>query len=161
MRLPANDRRVLEELTGERLRVIYAATGSGSKAVILPKHFAVLEKGAWQVIAWSEIQTGAWDANAKILSWQLISGANGHVQLDNPRELPLVFAERVRAAIVTEREILVPEVGIVRIAGRRAPGSVDPLSWSVAADSGVDITDNRVTAAALEEAEKINNELNY
>lgn len=161
MRLPANDKRAIEELTGERLRVIDAASGSESKAVILPKHFAVLEQGAWRVIAWSEIQAGAWDAEAKVLSWQLIGGASGRVQLDNPRELPLVFAERVRAAIVVERDISVPGLGIVRIAGRRAPGSTDPLSWSVAADSGIDILDNRVTAAALEEAEKLNTELSY
>lgn len=161
MRLPAEDRHALEQLIGEHPRVIDCAGGADVKAAILPNHFAVADKGHWQVIAWSEIQYGAWDAEAKILSWQLIGGASGQVQLGDPHELPLVFAERVRAAILVERDISVPGVGIVRIAGRRNPGSTDSLSWSVAAPPGIDVADERVTAAVLDEARKIDEELSY
>lgn len=141
-----------------KARVIDSASGPKGTAAILADHFALLGSVGWDLIGWQEIQTGFWDAKKGIMSWELINGVRGAIQLDDPGDLPLVFAERVRASIVTERSVKLPDGrGSFTIAARRAP-SGGSLTWTVYGIGEDALADEEIRNFVTEQAKAIEQE---
>lgn len=136
----------LQSVLGHGTNVLVTARGPQALVVVLPEVLAVRRGGAWRLIAWETIQWGGWRQKGDALYWQLIDNTSDEVQLDRPADLPFVFAERVRASIVANREVLLDDdLGRIHLAGRRPPTQPDaPITWTVQAVGRTDLSDARV-----------------
>ena len=157
MKVSRDDLQALREKL-PKARIIVSAKGLKGTAAILEDHFALLGSVGWDIIAWQEIQSGSWDAKNGVLAWELLDGARGGIKLDDPGDLPLVFAEKIRASIITETNVdLGDGLGKVTIAGRRA-ASGGKITWTVYALGAMDLADEKVKKRVIEKTKLIQKE---
>lgn len=141
----------LTDVVGRRPKVLVAARGADGLVVLLSDQMVVRRPGGWDVIAWTDIQRGGWDGEMGRLSWELVDRTPGEVLLEQPSGLPQAFGERVRASMVVQRHVELPDdLGSVNLTGRRTPGTDEPISWRAEAVGRCDLSDPQVQANVVE-----------
>lgn len=140
----------LRRILGRRPDVLVAARGSDAVVGLLRDRMVIRRAHGWELIAWSDVQRGGWDAAASRLHWELVDQTTGGIELPNPGPVPHAFAERVRASIAVTRHVsLADDLGTVLLVGRRQPGSNDPISWQAEGVGRCDLGDPRVQSQVL------------
>ncbi len=100
-------------------------------------------------VPWEAVAKAEWDTDEETLRvvevapWGEQQPTHIRRLSDAQRLLDLV-RERVTASIVVQRQATVARHRGVRVVGRRAPGSHDPIAWWVEYDDGVDPADPAV-----------------
>lgn len=154
-RLSGDERAALTAVLGYQPDVLVVAHGRQSVAAVTREVLAICQGGDWQAIRWMDIQRGGWDSEAKKLHWELVDGRSGHLVLTAAGELPVVFAERVRASIVAQRSVTLPgELGSALLVARRQPGSDGEISWQAQGLGRCDLNDPEVQAGVLDAMEE-------
>ncbi len=146
----------LRRILGRQPEVLISARGPKALVILLRDRMSVRREQGWQLVAWSDVQRGGWDAAGSRLYWELVDGTPGEVVLDEPGALPPAFAERVRASIAVSRHIqLDDDLGSVLLVGRRQPGSSDAISWQVEGVGRCDLGDPRVQSQVMERMDEL------
>ncbi len=97
-------------------------------------------------VPWEAVAKADWDTDEETLRvvetapWGEEQPVHVRRLADAERLLDLV-RERVTASIVVQRHATVVQRLGVRVVGRRAPGSSDPIAWYVDYDDGLDPAD--------------------
>lgn len=150
----------LRGIIGRRPDVLVAARGPEALVILLRDRMAIRRPQGWQLVAWSDILRGGWDAAGSRLYWELVDKSTGEVVLDSPGALPPAFAERVRASIVVSRSVqLEDELGTVLLVGRRQPGGSGPIAWQAEGLGRCDLGNPRVQSQVLERMEELRAEV--
>ena len=116
----------------------------------------------WTVLAWERVDRAAWDRDTERLEVVEVAEFGQpqprHVhQISDPGRLLELVHERVTASVVITRHVPVDGSRGLRIVGRRAPGTADPVVWSALLDDALDPDDARVVEAleqGLEQARR-------
>lgn len=149
-RLTADEAAELRRIVGSRPNVLVAARTTRELVALLPDRLAIRRAEGWQVVAWVDVQRGGWNSERMALYWELVDGTKGEIRLTEPGQVPVAFAERVRASIVLSRQItLRGGLGTVLLTGRRAPGSSDPIVWQAEGIGRLDLGDPRVQSQVM------------
>lgn len=132
---------------GERvLATAFSADGSSvvatDDAVYLPTH------AGHRRVGWEQVDRAGWEHEQGML-WVLETaplGSRPHrssVHVEDAGDVVDVVRERVNATVVISRHVPIEGDRGVRVVGRRPPRQ-DALTWTVAVDRGVDVTDPHV-----------------
>lgn len=126
---------------GERVLV---SAESSAGWVVATTHAAWLpDRSGLTRVGWESIDNAVWDRDASALQmWQNATldqqPRRWVLPLDYQRDLLLVIKERIRATVVTSRQVRLTDTGGATIVARRPPGA-DRLTWSVSMDPGVSL----------------------
>jgi len=108
--------------------------------------------GGWTVLPWQRVDRAGWDREGEQL--EIVEVADfGQVQprhlhrINEPGRLLELLHERVTASVVITRHVAVEGSRGLRIVGRRAPGTDDPVTWTALLDDALDPQDPQVQAA--------------
>ncbi len=150
----------LERAAGRSVRVLRVARDGENVVVATPETLAIRASGQWQFRRWETILYGGWRNGPDQLYWTLLDGTDEHIALAEPADMPFVFADRVRASILTVRQIELPDqLGSIILAGRRPPTELDAeIVWTVQPGPGTDLNDARVQEYAVAEMAKLRDE---
>jgi hypothetical protein len=147
---------------GERILSV-ATTPDGSSIVATTRALFLPTGTGLHRIGWEQVDKAGWDRDLGTL-WVLEAAPIGtrphrwRVHVDNPGHVVDVVRERVNATVVISQHVpLVGDRG-VRVVGRRPPGT-DLLTWSVAVDPGVDVSDPQLRARITEAVEEVRREV--
>lgn len=106
----------------------------------------------WTVLPWERVERAAWDRDAERL--EVIEVADFGVaqprhirRISAPGRLLELVHERVTASVLITRHVPVEGSRGLRIVGRRAPGTDDPVIWSALLDDALDPQDPQVVDA--------------
>jgi hypothetical protein len=106
----------------------------------------------WTRLPWERIDRATWDRDAEQLEVYEVADF-GEVQprhvrrLAEPGRLLELLHERVTASVVITRHVPLGGSHGLRIVGRRAPGTDEPVVWSAVLDDALDPQDPEVAAA--------------
>lgn len=136
-----------------RERVLAAAPDdSGGWLVGTGRALHVSSPGGWTVLPWERVDRAGWDRDAETLEVFEVAEF-GQVQprhvrrIGDPGRLLELVHERVTASVVITRHVPVDGSHGLRVVGRRAPGSDDPVTWTALLDTTLDPDDSRVRDA--------------
>lgn len=150
-RLGRDDAAQLQTLTGISSPPLVIAVGDDATVALMREYMAVRYGTGWVAMRWVDILRGGWNEERDQLYWTLNDGSQGAITLAAPGQVPAVFAERVRASIVIQRYVDLPDdAGAARVVGRRQPGTDDPISWQVEPIAGIDLSDPLVQKFIIE-----------
>lgn len=97
----------------------------------------------WVHVGWHQIERGGWNSETRMLSWRLLEGRRGALELTTPHRLPELFRERIAASIVLERFVPLTseesgqQVRGVTVSARRDLGiDPGPVSWHASLTRG-------------------------
>jgi hypothetical protein len=142
-------------ILGRGERVLAAAPDAGGRWIVgTARAVHLQEPTGWTVLPWERVDRAGWDRDAQQL--EVVEVAEfGELQprhlrtLDEPGKLLELLHERVTASVVITRHVPVSGSKGLRIIGRRAPGTDQPIIWSALLDQALDPADPEV-AEALE-----------
>jgi len=136
---------------GERV-LAAAADASGNWLAGSARALHLGSPTGWTVLPWERIDRAAWDREGERL--EVIEVAEfGQPQprhlhrIDEPGRLLELLHERVSASVLITRHVPVEGSRGLRIVGRRAPGTDDPIVWSALLDDTLDPRDPSVVEA--------------
>lgn len=146
---------------GERVLAYAAAPGGAVAAtnlrLVLPAAAGV------HAIGWDAVEQARWDADEETLV-VLESAPVGdrprrhRVELAKETRLLDVIREQVQASVVISRHVALAGEHGIRVTGRRRPGS-DRLTWKVAVDHGIDISNPDIRARIDEAVARVRAEV--
>ncbi len=118
--------------------------------------------GSYLRLPWEVIERASWESDSRRLVVVEVAeygqvNPRRSAAFDDASLLLRLIRERITASVVMSRFVPVDGRRGLRVIGRRAPGTDDPVSWSFVIDPGLDVDDPLVRAAAdhaLEEAEQ-------
>ena len=149
--LPADVKASMTLDRGEK--VLAAAADSAGDWIVGTALALHLGQGdAWTVLPWQRVERAGWDREAEQLEVFEVADF-GEVQprhvrrISDPGRLLELVHERVTASVVITRHQPVAGSKGLRIVGRRAPGTDEPITWSALLDDALDPTDPRVVEA--------------
>lgn len=158
-RLTSDETAELQRIIGGRLEVLTTARGQDAVVALLRDRMVIRRPQGWQLVAWSDVQRGGWNADRMSLYWELVDGTKGEARLEVPGQVPHAFAERVRASIAVSRHVTLEDgLGTVLLVGRRTPGSSDPIVWEAEGVGRCDLADPRVQTQVLDLVEDLKTE---
>jgi hypothetical protein len=129
-----------------------AADAAGNWIMGTARALHLGQQGAWTVLPWQRVERAAWDRDAEQLEVFEVADFGEeqprHVRtISDPGRLLELVHERVTASVVITRHQPVAGSKGLRIVGRRAPGTDDPITWSALLDEALDPADPRVVDA--------------
>lgn len=138
----------LAEAVGHNPRVLGWGSGPRVAVVAMPDSFAWrVGDEPWQVVAWEKVRTGGWKQESSQMWWRLVDGSSESLVLDAENTFPEVFRERVQASIALQKRLELSNGGVVLIAARRSPASIQPeLTWDVFPLAGAHVEDPAMQA---------------
>jgi hypothetical protein len=149
--LPADVKASMALARGERL-LAAARDDSGSWLAGSARALHLGSPAGWTVLPWERVDRAAWDRDTERL--EVIEVAEfgqpqprHEHQISEPGRLLELVHERVTASVVITRHVPVEGSRGLRIVGRRAPGTDDPVVWSALLDDALDPGDPRVVEA--------------
>jgi hypothetical protein len=149
--LPADVKATMRLGPGERV-LAAAADASGNWLAGSARALHLASPTGWTVLPWERIDRAAWDREGDRL--EVIEVAEfGQPQprhlhrIDEPGRLLELLHERVSASVLITRHVPVEGSRGLRIVGRRAPGTDDPIVWSALLDDTLDPRDPSVVEA--------------
>lgn len=150
----------LQRAAGQNVRVLRVARDEDVIVVASPEALAIRTGNGWHFRRWETILYGGWRDGSDQLYWTLLDGTEEHVPLAQPADMPFVFADRLRASIITVRQVELPDdLGSIILAGRRPPTDLDAqIVWTVQPGPGTDLNDARVQEHAVAEMAKLRDE---
>jgi hypothetical protein len=149
--LPAEVSASLNLERGEK--VLAAAADSAGDWVIGTARALHLGQGdGWTALPWECVERAGWDRDAEQLEVFEVADFGEtqprHVRtISDPGRLLELVHERVTASVVVTRHQPVAGSKGLRIVGRRAPGTDEPIIWSALLDDSLDPREPRVVEA--------------
>jgi hypothetical protein len=149
-------RDALQLAPGERI-LASAGAAAGMTVVATDHALYVPERFGHRRIGWEQVDRAGWEHEGGTL-WVLETAPLGSrprrttMHVEEAGDVVDVVRERVGATVVIVRHVPISGEAGIRVVGRRPPGQ-DELTWTVAVDDGVDVSDPdvlaRVEAAVL------------
>jgi hypothetical protein len=134
-------------LVGEERPLAWATDAGQDWLVATDAALWVPQRSRLVRIGWEHVDTLRWDRDAETLTVVEALADRPRtwvIRLVEPGRLPHVARERVNATVVHTRRVPLDH-GAVTLVARRPPGATH-LTWTVSADPGVDVADERVSA---------------
>jgi hypothetical protein len=148
---PADVKASMTLVRGERV-LAAAADSAGDWIIGTARALHLGKDGGWAVLPWQRVERAGWDRDAEQLEVFEVADFGEqqprHVRtISDPGRLLELVHERVTASVVLTRHQPVAGSKGLRIVGRRAPGTDEPITWSALLDDTLDPADPRVVEA--------------
>lgn len=149
--LPADVKASLDLPRGER---VLAVTKDANTGWLVGTRRALYlgDPAEWTRLPWERIDRAGWDRDAEELEVFEVADF-GRVQprhvrrIEEPGRLLELLHERVTASVVVTRHVPLEGSRGLRVIGRRAPGTDEPIIWSALLDDALDPQDPQVRTA--------------
>lgn len=149
--LPPDVKTSMDLARGEKV-LAAAADSTGDWVVGTARALHLEDRDGWTVLPWQRVERAGWDRDAEQLEVFEVADFGvtqpRHLRtISDPGRLLELVHERVTASVVITRHQPVDGSKGLRIIGRRAPGTDEPITWSALLDDSLEPADPRVREA--------------